>query len=158
MIRFGWSNANCSKRAQSFCKPVFFTSQPHLGTATDQEIRACDRQGKPQSCAKGPGHDTENLRKFCRKNRHVAWAQNTILEPRHARKRPPRFLKNNKPPRSKIGELAGFYYSLCIVGKRRATFSLGILAFGCAVLLGACDGLACAIFHSVAVSCCVLGC
>ena len=33
---------------RSFRKPVFFVCQSHLDTPTDQEIRACDRQGKPK--------------------------------------------------------------------------------------------------------------
>ena len=40
--------------------------------------------------------------KFSRKNRYFAWARKLCLEPRNARKRPPRFPKNNRPPRSSI--------------------------------------------------------
>ena len=39
---------------------------------------------------------------FCRKNQCFARARNACLEPRHARKRPPRSLKNNRPSRSSI--------------------------------------------------------
>ena len=65
MIRLGCSTANCSKRARSYHEPVFFASQSCLGTPTDQEIRANDRQGKPQVWRKGADHGVENLMKFC---------------------------------------------------------------------------------------------
>ena len=48
---------------------VIYLPQPHLGTPTDQEIRANDRQGKPETLDIGPGHEAEKLMNFGRKNR-----------------------------------------------------------------------------------------
>ena len=45
---------------------------------------------------------TEQMMKFWCKNRCFASAGNAFLEPRNARKRPPRSLKNIGPPRSSI--------------------------------------------------------
>ena len=51
MRGFGWFSFIFSKLAQSFRQPVFFPSQSGFETLIDQEIRACDQQGKPKSCA-----------------------------------------------------------------------------------------------------------